>query len=126
MRTRPAVLDFIIIAIVTVLALSLFALPFLRPAGETVTVSVKSGQKTEILHTCKLSESRDFEIKNNGITLKVTVGGGEVHVSHSDCDDRVCVNSGKISRSGQSIICAPAGVVINVVGGGSDEDISAG
>ncbi len=126
MRTRPATLDFIILAAVCALALSLFALPFLRPQGQTVTVSVRSGGETAVFRECDLSAEQSFEVKNNGIVLTVTVEGGTVCVSHSDCDDRVCVNSGRISRSGQSIICAPAGVVITVSGGESDEDISAG
>ena len=126
MRTRPAILDFIIIAAVCAVALSLFALPFLRPEGSTVKVSIREGEKTTVVRECELSEDQSFELENNGITLKVVIEGGEVFVSHSDCEDRVCVNSGRISKAGQSIICAPAGVVISVSGGETNEDISAG
>lgn len=126
MRTRPAILDFIIIAAVCAVALSLFALPFLRPEGSTVKVSIREGAKTTVVRECELSEDQSFELENNGITLKVVIEGGEVFVSHSDCEDRVCVNSGRISKAGQSIICAPAGVVISVSGGETNEDISAG
>ena len=126
MRTRPAVLDFIIIAAVCAVALSLLFLPFLQEKGNTVTVSVRRGGETVILHECALSDDRSFDIENNGISLTVVISGGEAYVAHSDCDDRVCQNSGKISRAGQSIICAPAGVVISVGGGEADEDISAG
>jgi len=126
MRTRPAVLDFIIIAAVCAVALSLFALPFLRPAGSTVKVSIREGSKTTVFRECELSEDQSFELENNGINLKVVIEGGEVFVSHSDCEDRVCINSGRISKAGQSIICAPAGVVISVSGGETNEDISAG
>ena len=126
MRTRPAFLDFIIIAAVCAVAIALFALPFLRPEGQTVTVSVRRGGTTEMLCEYELMVEQSFTVENNGITLTVVIKGGSVSVTHGDCDDRICVNSGKISRSGQSIICAPAGIVITVSGGEVGEDISAG
>ena len=97
MRTRPAILDFIIIAAVCAVALSLFFLPFLQDEGNTVTVSVRRGGETVVLFEGALSEDKSFDVENNGIYLTVVVAGGEVFVSHSDCDDRVCQNSGKIS-----------------------------
>lgn len=126
MRTRPTALDFIIIAAVLAVAVWLLILPIFSSHGEEVTVSVRKGSETFTFKECPIDEPQSFEVENNGIRLTVVIDEGAVWVEAADCDDRVCVHSGKISRSGQSIICAPAGVVINVSGGESDEDISAG
>ena len=126
MRTRPAVLDLIIIIAVVLLALALFLLPFLtRDEGKTVSVTAKNAGASSTLYEGALAVNKRLEFENNGIKLTVVIEGGEVYVTESSCDDRVCVHSGKISLSGQSIICAPAGIVINI-GGGDSDDISAG
>ena len=126
MRTRPAVLDLIIIIAVVLLALALFLLPFLtRDEGKTVSVTAKNAGASSTLYEGALAVNKRLEFENNGIKLTVVIEGGEVYVTESSCDDRVCVHSGKISLSGQSIICAPAGIVINI-GGGDGDDISAG
>ena len=104
MRTRPALLDFLIIAVVAAIALCLIFLPLLSKKGELLTVSVRDAQGTRTVHECSLFENTSFTVENNGIKLTVTVSGGEVFVSEAGCDDRVCANSGKISRSGQSKI----------------------
>ncbi|MBE6600413.1 MAG: NusG domain II-containing protein [Ruminococcaceae bacterium] len=126
MRTRPTVLDLIIIIAVVLLALALFLLPFLiGNEGKEVSVTAKSGGASVAIYEGALTENKRLEFENNGIKLTVVIEDGEVYVAESSCDDRVCVHSGKISLSGQSIICAPAGIVINI-GGGDGDDISAG
>ena len=42
--------------------------------------------------------SADAEFTVNGVT--VVIGSGCVYVSDSDCRDKICVNTGKISRVG--------------------------
>ncbi len=127
MRTRPAMLDFIMIGAVVALALMLFLLPFFTlQKGETVTVVCKKSLNSSVLYEGSLAIDKTLELENNGIKLTVIIEGGEVYVKDSSCEDHVCVHSGRISRSGQSIICAPAGVTVNVSGGESDGDIFAG
>ena len=39
-----------------------------------------------------------------------------VHIEEADCPDHDCVEVGTISKVGQSIICAPHYLVIEIVG----------
>lgn len=73
-----------------------------------------------------LSENRRIDLVSNGYSLTVEIKDGQVFVTESDCPDRVCVRTGKISKTGQEIICVPAQVVIEVTGGGSGEDFIIG
>ncbi|MBQ8387599.1 MAG: NusG domain II-containing protein [Clostridia bacterium] len=125
MRTKPTFWDLAVIGVVLVVAIALIFVPFLLPSGQTVTVSLRTEEGTEVVYEGELSRDHRFELENNGIKLTVVIDNGEAWVEESGCADGVCVNSGRISRSGQSIICAPAGVVISVGGGGSDDDILA-
>ena len=57
----------------------------------------------------------------NGVTLTVAAEDGNgLRVSSSDCPTQDCVHTGTISRSGQSIVCLPARIVIQLTGGAAD------
>ena len=40
----------------------------------------------------------------------------------ADCPDKLCVSQGKISRSGQTIICLPNKTMVTIKGGKSEYD----
>lgn len=46
----------------------------------------------------------------------IEIAGGSVRMIDADCPDKICVKTGSVSRSGQSIVCAPHKIVITVVG----------
>ncbi len=80
-----------------------------------VTVDGKS-------QTYSLSDDFIKEFSGNGITLTLTVKNGEAYVSHSECKDKICQRSGKISKAGQIIVCAPANISIKIIGSGGEFD----
>ncbi len=53
---------------------------------------------------------------------KVVIAGGEVWMESADCPDKLCVEQGRISRSGQTIICLPNKVMVTIKGGKSEYD----
>lgn len=120
--TKPNLRDLVIAASVLLLALFLLLFPLLS-RGEGKTVVLTYGDTTE---TYSLSENRTLEITSNGIHLTVKIEGGEVWVEDADCPDLVCLHSGKISKSGDVILCVPAGLRIQVIGGDNDVDFVAG
>ena len=63
-----------------------------------------------------LSEDKTVEIENGGIKLTVVIENGAVYVKSSDCHDAICVDTGKINKTGQVIVCAPAMVAIRIEG----------
>ena len=89
-------------------------------AGATVVVSV-DGEEVE---RCALAEfpDADQQYSYNGYTLTVSLtetfsGEMGLRVSESDCPTQDCVHTGEISRSGQSIVCLPARIIIQLEGG---------
>ena len=73
-------------------------------------------------HTAQIInvKNREIIIENNGILLTVTVSSGTAFVSSSSCPDGICVATGKISKSGQIIVCAPANVAVWIEDGGEN------
>ena len=121
-RTRPTLGDLLVAVAILLVAVLLLWHPWQRSdAGKTVVI-VTPDQTYEY----SLSENTTVKIESRGITLFVTVMDGKVDVYQSDCSDGVCVDSAPISKTGEAIICAPAGVSITVKGGDGDVDFVAG
>lgn len=53
----------------------------------------------------------------------VEIEGGRVRMVDSACPDKLCVRTGWISRPGQSIVCLPNRVVIEIVSGEGGPDV---
>ena len=45
------------------------------------------------------------------------ISDGTAFMSDADCPDRLCMHQGAISRDGQTIVCLPHKLVVEVVGG---------
>ena len=61
-------------------------------------------------------------VEGGSYTLEICLTDTEVWVEHSDCPTQDCVHTGRISRSGQSIVCLPARVVVELEGGSTADD----
>ena len=121
-RTKISFFD--VLAVLTVLFLSLILLwaPWMRRENGAFLV-VSTAEETV---QYSLSEDREISLKSNGHRVLVVIEAGEAYVKESDCADSVCVLSGRISRVGETVICAPAGIRLLIKGGFSDVDHVAG
>jgi hypothetical protein len=63
-----------------------------------------------------LSGPEERTYTSNGYTLRVAFGPESAQVTVSDCPTQDCVHTGRISRAGQSIVCLPAQVAVQLVG----------
>lgn len=115
--TRFRLWDGVVMAAVLLAALCLFLVPLLRGGGKTAIVRVDG----EIVARMPLSRDDELHVENNGYHLTVTVRDGAVFISETDCPDRVCEHTGKISKKGAAIVCAPAGVTVTIGKGGNDD-----
>ena len=81
----------------------------------TAVVSVDGVEKERL--PLKKADGTEWTISSNGYTLHVVLTAEDVWVEESDCPTQDCVHTGHISRSGQSIVCLPARVIITLEGG---------
>ena len=102
----------LIVALLAIVSGLLFYLPRSQTGTLTVVVTV-SGQ--EIQRT-PLSDFTAADVEHNGYTLHIAAADGGVAVTSSDCPTQDCVHTGRISRAGQSIVCLPAQVTVQLVG----------
>ncbi|MEA4854212.1 MAG: NusG domain II-containing protein [Christensenella sp.] len=95
--------------VAVVIGIWFFTLP--KTAGDQV-VFRKNGQ---IVATLPLSEDAQYTVDGDYHNV-FTISGGEVWVSDTNCPNNQCRKTGRISRAGQSIICAPNGVSATITG----------
>lgn len=127
-KLKPVLWDGLVAAVVVALAL-VCGVVIWGQNGEsdqlTVVISVDGQEVTR----CPLENIPDTEqiYSNNGYTLtikpgKTTSGTEGIKVTESDCPTQDCVHTGMISRGGQSIVCLPARIIIQLVGGSANDD----
>ena len=87
-------------------------------AGDGTLTAVISVDGTETERTALTGlEDTERVVESNGYTLHIHLTETEVWVESSDCPTQDCVRTGHISRSGQSIVCLPARVIVALEGG---------
>lgn len=100
-----------LILLVVVLAIGVAGFFLLNSTDKGVTAIIKIDGET-------VSEiplrGEYYEMNFNGVTVKCE--NGEIFVEDSDCPDKVCIRSGKVSKAGEGIICAPNRVAIEISG----------
>ena len=132
-RTKPAPADLLVAAVIVALAV-LCGLRFWLPQGQaegalTAVVTIDG----QVADRFPVSQGQPFEVRtytNNGYTLTVVPAGDSpllsapdgLCVSESDCPNQDCVRRGVISKAGQSIVCLPARIVIELQGGSGGVD----
>lgn len=87
-----------------------------------------SGQ--ELLVSCggerfgsySLLEDREIVIERNDHINKITIKNGIVSMNFSDCRGQDCVQQAGISKTGESIVCLPNQVVLEIIGGSAEYD----
>lgn len=95
---------------------------FFFSSSECLTLSIKING--ELWKQVELSPdtNEDIALENGDHHAFVHIEKGEVCFTYSDCPDKLCVNQGKISKAGQSIVCLPGrfSLLIEPSGGESD------
>ena len=121
-KNKICVNDFLAVAAVVLLALAIFLIPMLsNRTAEYIKITSDKGEQI-----ISLSEDSEYEIISNNHSIVVKIENREVSVMQATCPDKVCVNSGMISRGGEVIVCAPALVSIEIIGFDGEVDYAVG
>lgn len=106
--------DIILFVVLVVISLGLWWFSLAdQVSGQKALVTV-DGEEYGIY---SLSEDKTVEIKQHGHTNKITIKNGTVQMTYSDCKNQNCVETGKIDKTSQTIVCLPNKVMIQIVGG---------
>ncbi len=112
-------LDFFTILIIVLLSLSaIFMMP--KNKGELIEVRVDG----KLIYSAEFSRdvyTKVIESKYGHNTIEI--GPDYVRVIEASCPNKLDIKQGKISYSGESIICIPNHLSITIVSGDRDYDV---
>jgi hypothetical protein len=110
--------DYILIALLLLLAGGLFlSSQFIGARGDRVNIAIDGVH----FHTYPLNENREVVIKDLHMgQLTLLIKDSSVSVKESSCPDLFCVKHRAVNKTGESIICLPNRVAIEIVGGESN------
>lgn len=108
--------DVVLIAILSAIGLVLTLFIFSPSKDDAAYLEVR--QSGKVVMTLPLDNDTtqtiyDNEKKSNTFYIK----DGIVSMKHADCSDHTCVRTGSISRTGETIVCLPHRLVLEITGG---------
>ena len=106
--------DLLIFLLAAVLAGAGF-LQWLPKSGAPVAVIEQDGQGVRRVELDSIVQPETLLLEGE-ISVTVLLEPGQVSIVHSDCPDQICVNTGVLTRPGQSAVCLPARVAVRIVG----------
>lgn len=111
--------DFVIIAVVLLLAAALTAWFALGTSDGQLYAEV--WQDDVLVERVKLTDETDREIDLDGHNV-IVLAGKTARMESADCHDQVCVRTGTLTRAGQVAVCLPNRVILKIVGETSEID----
>ncbi|MDD6715254.1 MAG: NusG domain II-containing protein [Firmicutes bacterium] len=120
--------DIVLAVLLAALAVFLIAVPF-KAAGASGRVPegmtgpyVHITLGSEVYGDYSLNQDTTVTIDQGSSHNVVTIQGGKVRMKESNCRNQVCVQEGTISTPGQSIVCLPHRLSVQIIGSSTDED----
>lgn len=106
--------DMILIAILLVLAGILYLFFFGgAEAGGNIRISVDGKIEKEL----PLDENTTYRVEGvQGYNI-VEIKDGYAHMQDGDCPDKLCVEHKRIHLTGETIVCLPHKLVVEIIGG---------
>ena len=116
LANKKLLADAILIASLLIIGLSVFLVVTLtREDGAVAVVTVDDVVVGEY------SLSVDGEYLLNGGTNILEVKDGKAYITYASCPDGLCKNQGKVSMTGERIVCLPNKLMVEIKG--AEEEI---
>lgn len=103
--------DIILVSVLAgLILLAILGILLFRKSGSTVKVTVDG----KLFGEYSLDEDKTVEIRSDGGTNLLVIKDGKAYVERASCPDGICSSHRPISYGGESIICLPNKVVVEV------------
>ena len=105
--------DVIAVGCVLLAAAMFFCILYFMDSSDAEAVIMQEGN---VVGKYPLLEDRTISVSDdeNGYNL-VLISNGQVRVCDADCPDKLCVKQKSISKGGESIICLPHKLVVQII-----------
>ena len=109
-RKLFTLLDVVLIFSVIFISIVLGVIFSSRQSGKTAVISVEE----KVVASLKLNINATEEIKTDYGYNLVVIENGKCFIKNADCRDGICVSRGKINKVGESIVCLPHKLIVEI------------
>ncbi|MBQ7707325.1 MAG: NusG domain II-containing protein [Lachnospiraceae bacterium] len=99
-----------IISLLAVMIVIILFMHFNKKTGYNVRISADG----KTIKTLSLDKDEKYVFESDKGYNIVVIKDKEVYVEEADCPDKICVNHKKISNIGETIICLPHKLVVEI------------
>lgn len=110
--------ELIVIIILLGISLGGIALFYLINATNQA-LSVRVSRQGEVLTILPLSEDHTETFEDASGQNTLVISNGKAKITAADCPDHICVKTYPISNPGETIVCLPHKLVVEVISGTS-------
>ena len=109
--SKKIIKDILLIAVLLAIGVSAYLIiESTREDGAYAKVTVNG----ELVAEYSLFEDGEYVL--NGGTNILVISNGRASIKDASCPDGLCAKIGKISRSGERIVCLPNRVMVEIIG----------
>lgn len=114
MKKRFGKADVILLSVIFFILILWVIFSFVfKKEGVSVVVTVEGKE----YQTVPLSKDQEIEVKKDGTVInRVSIHEGKADMTEATCPDKLCVHQKPVSKSGETIVCLPHEVVVEVKG----------
>lgn len=113
--------DIILIALLLIICLALLLPKYLGGKDDKLTaVIMKDGAVIETIDLSTVTEEYEYDLKCSPEAV-ITVCPNCVYYSYAECHDKLCMNTGKLTKAGDTAACLPSKTLV-VLEGSKDKD----
>ena len=109
------------LAVIAAVILAALIFAYFSNSGSEKPVAVISvdGVTVETVELDSLQEKTEINLGGE-YNIKIVAENGGIRFEHSDCKDKLCINTGTLKKGGDVAVCLPAKTVITVTGSDID------
>lgn len=79
-----------------------------------------SGKVYDNIELSSFKGEKTLDIETSHGTNTIRIKNDSIQIVHADCNDELCVKQGSISKVGQTLVCLPNELIIEIKGDESD------
>lgn len=106
--------DILLVLLLLVISAALL-IPKYIDKSRVKAVIYKDGKVVKEIDLSAVKEPYEFDL-NSTPKAKLRVENGSIRYSYAECHDRLCINSGELSKPGDTAACLPSKTLVVIEG----------
>ncbi len=115
MKTKLFKKGDIAVILIILVAAALFWFFRTKQTDRLEAVITVNGETVETIDLSAVKEKRIIELDTDPKVV-IAAENSAIYFESAECDDKLCINCGKLSRKGDTAVCLPAKTVVTVSG----------